>query len=81
LDEHHWLGHRMVGETMRYVAADANGEWVALVGFASPALSCGPGAASSLLWQVARRTSRSGDEFAWEQTNCSGNPGSPVHPT
>lgn len=42
LDEHHWLGHRMVGETMRYVAIDASGEWVALVGFASPALSCGP---------------------------------------
>ncbi|EQD48231.1 hypothetical protein B2A_08058, partial [mine drainage metagenome] len=42
LDEHHWLGHRMVGETMRYVAVDAAGEWVALVGFASPALSCGP---------------------------------------
>jgi hypothetical protein len=42
LDEHHWLGHRMVGETMRYVAVDAVGEWVALVGFASPALSCGP---------------------------------------
>ena len=32
----------MVGETMRYVAMDAFGEWVALVGFASPALSCGP---------------------------------------
>src|SRR5664279_4604674 len=42
LDEHHWLGHRMVGETMRYVAVDASGEWVALIGFASPALSCGP---------------------------------------
>ena len=42
LDEHHWLGHRMVGETMRYVAVDDSGEWVALVGFASPALSCGP---------------------------------------
>ena len=42
LDEHHWLGHRMVGETLRYVAVDADGEWVALVGFASPALSCGP---------------------------------------
>ena len=42
LDEHHWLGHRMVGETMRYAAVDASGEWVALVGFASPALSCGP---------------------------------------
>jgi predicted transposase YbfD/YdcC len=32
----------MVGETMRYVAVDSSGEWVALVGFASPALSCGP---------------------------------------
>lgn len=42
LDEHHWLGLRMVGETMRYVAVDNSGEWVALVGFASPALSCGP---------------------------------------
>ena len=42
LDEHHWLGHRMVGETMRYVATDSSGEWVALLGFASPALSCGP---------------------------------------
>ena len=42
LDEHHWLGHRMVGETLRYVALDADGEWVALVGFASPALSCQP---------------------------------------
>ena len=41
LDEHHWLGHRMVGETMRYVATDSSGEWVALLGFASPALSCG----------------------------------------
>ncbi len=42
LDEHHWLGHRMVGETMRYVATDRDGEWVALVGFASCAFSCGP---------------------------------------
>lgn len=42
LDEHHWLGHRMVGETMRYAAVDASGGWVALLGFASPALSCGP---------------------------------------
>jgi hypothetical protein len=42
LDEHHWLGHRMVGETLRYAARDACGEWVALIGFASPALSCGP---------------------------------------
>ncbi|MHB1504934.1 MAG: Druantia anti-phage system protein DruA [Acidimicrobiales bacterium] len=27
---------------MRYVAVDASGEWVALVGCTSPALSCGP---------------------------------------
>lgn len=32
----------MVGETMRYVAIDADGVWVALVGFASAALSCQP---------------------------------------
>ena len=32
----------MVGETMRYAATDSSGEWVALLGFASPALSCGP---------------------------------------
>jgi predicted transposase YbfD/YdcC len=42
LDEHHWLGHRMVGETLRYVATDADGRWVALVGFGSSALSCRP---------------------------------------
>ena len=42
MDEHHWLGHRMAGETMRYVATDSDGEWVALVGFASCAFSCGP---------------------------------------
>ena len=42
LDEHHWLGHRMVGETVRYAATDSSGEWVALLGFASPAFSCGP---------------------------------------
>ena len=42
LDEHHWLGHRMVGEVMRYVATDRDGQWVALVGFGSCALSCRP---------------------------------------
>ena len=42
LDAHHWLGHRMVGETVRYVATDADGVWVALLGFASAALSCRP---------------------------------------
>ncbi len=42
LDEHHWLAHWMVGETMCHVAVDDSGERVALVCFASPALSCGP---------------------------------------
>jgi hypothetical protein len=39
LDEHHWLGHRIVGETMRYVATWGD-RWVALVGFGSAALAC-----------------------------------------
>ncbi|MGC8474041.1 MAG: hypothetical protein ACP5PW_06510 [Candidatus Dormibacteria bacterium] len=34
LDRHHWLGHRLVGETMRYVAIE-DGRWVALVGGSS----------------------------------------------
>jgi Domain of unknown function (DUF4338)/DDE_Tnp_1-associated/Transposase DDE domain len=41
LDEHHWLGHRIVGETMRYVATEA-GRWVAVLGFGSAALACAP---------------------------------------
>jgi len=32
----------MVGETLRYVATSSDGEWVALVGFGSCALSCRP---------------------------------------
>ncbi|MGH9004460.1 MAG: Druantia anti-phage system protein DruA, partial [Acidimicrobiia bacterium] len=40
LSEHHWLGSRLVGETMRYVAVGPEGTWVALVGFGSAALSC-----------------------------------------
>lgn len=42
LDEHHWLGHRLVGETMRYVAVSSDGEWLALVGFGAAALACRP---------------------------------------
>jgi predicted transposase YbfD/YdcC len=42
LDEHHWLGHALVGETMRYVAVDGSGEWAALVGFGAAALACKP---------------------------------------
>lgn len=42
LDEHHWLGHGLVGETMRYVAVGPSGEWLALVGFGAAALACKP---------------------------------------
>ena len=42
LDEHHWLGHRLVGRTMRYVATDQDGRWLALLGFGAAALSCRP---------------------------------------
>ena len=42
LDEHHWLGRRLVGRTMRYVAADDDGRWLALLGFGAAALSCRP---------------------------------------
>jgi hypothetical protein len=41
LDAHHWLGHRIVGQTMRYVATEQD-RWVALVGFGSAALACAP---------------------------------------
>jgi hypothetical protein len=39
LDAHHWLGHRLTGQVMRYVAV-LDGQWVALVGFGSAALTC-----------------------------------------
>ena len=42
LDRHHWLGHNLVGETMRHVAIGPDGVWVALVGFGAAALSCRP---------------------------------------
>lgn len=42
LDAHHWLGHRLVGETMRHVACSSDGTWLALVGFGAAALSCRP---------------------------------------
>src|SRR5262249_61357296 len=35
--EHHWLGSRLSGRVMRYVAT-VDGEWVALAGFGSAAL-------------------------------------------
>ncbi len=39
LDAHHWLGHRLTGQVLRYVA-EADGRWVAVLGFGSAALSC-----------------------------------------
>jgi hypothetical protein len=39
LGEHHWLGHRLTGQVMRYVAS-VDRLWVALIGFGSAALSC-----------------------------------------
>jgi hypothetical protein len=39
LKEHHWLGHRLTGQVLRYVAV-LDGEWVAVVGFGSAVLSC-----------------------------------------
>jgi len=41
LDAHHWLGHRLTGEVVRYVATQGE-QWVALVGFGSAAFKCGP---------------------------------------
>ena len=39
LDAHHWLGHRLTGQVLRYVA-ELDGQWVALAGFGSAVLSC-----------------------------------------
>jgi predicted transposase YbfD/YdcC/GNAT superfamily N-acetyltransferase len=38
LDEHHFLGHRLFGRVLRYVATEGD-DWVALLGFGSAALS------------------------------------------
>jgi hypothetical protein len=42
LAAHHWLGCRLFGEAMRYVATGEDGTWLALVGFGSAAFVCGP---------------------------------------
>lgn len=39
LDEFHWLGRGLVGETMRHVGL-IDGEWVGLVGYGAAALRC-----------------------------------------
>jgi hypothetical protein len=42
LDEHHWLGHRLVGEAVRHVAVTGDGTWWAVLGYGAAALSCRP---------------------------------------
>jgi predicted transposase YbfD/YdcC len=39
LGAHHWLGHRLTGRVLRYVAT-VDDEWVAVAGFGSAALAC-----------------------------------------
>ncbi|MDQ4033503.1 MAG: DUF4338 domain-containing protein [Actinomycetota bacterium] len=39
LSAHHWLGHRLSGRSLRYVAT-IDDEWVAVLGFGSAALGC-----------------------------------------
>ena len=39
LSAHHWLGHRLTGRVLRYVAT-VEDEWVAVAGFGSAALAC-----------------------------------------
>ena len=39
LSAHHWLGHRLSGRVLRYVAT-IDSEWVAVAGFGSAALAC-----------------------------------------
>jgi len=57
LDEHHWLGHHLFGETMRYVAELEDGTWVALSGFGSAALAC-RARESFIGWSDAQRYRR-----------------------
>jgi hypothetical protein len=42
LGEDHWLGHHLVGQTMRYVATEKDGDWLALAGFGAAGLACRP---------------------------------------
>jgi Domain of unknown function (DUF4338)/DDE_Tnp_1-associated len=56
LSAHHWLGSRLSGRVMRYVAT-VDGEWVALAGFGSAALRC-PVREGFLGWDEATRSRR-----------------------
>jgi DDE_Tnp_1-associated/Druantia protein DruA len=56
--EHHWLGSRLSGRMMRYVAT-VDGEWVALTGFGSAALRV-PVRERYLGWDEVTRSRRLG---------------------
>ncbi len=56
LEEQHWLGAGLVGETMRYVGL-VEGEWAALVGFGSAAL-CVRSREELLGWNDSQRHRR-----------------------
>jgi len=56
LDEHHWLGRGLVGETVRQVAT-INGQWVALIGWGSPAFMVSA-RDRWIGWSPAQRTRR-----------------------
>ena len=56
LSVHHWLGPRLSGQVIRYVAT-VGGEWVALAGFGSAALRC-PVREQFLGWDELTRSRR-----------------------
>ncbi len=56
LDEHHWLGRGLVGETVRQVGV-IDGEWVALIGWGSPAFMVSA-RDRWIGWSPAQRTRR-----------------------
>jgi len=56
LAAHHWLGSRLSGQVVRYVAT-VDGEWVALAGFGSAVLRC-PVREGFVGWDEAARSRR-----------------------
>jgi ribosomal protein S18 acetylase RimI-like enzyme len=58
LSAHHWLGSRLSGRVVRYVAT-VDGQWVAVAGFGSAALRC-PVREEYLGWDEATRSRRLG---------------------
>ena len=56
LDAHPWMGHRLTGQVLRYVA-EMDGQWAAVAGFGSAALSCAP-RDSSIGWSREQQHAR-----------------------